>query len=268
MQTNPVNQPFGRQIRQNDAMDSITGLTNTGQIISKDVAPTGVLLYQPVADFSTGPLFPGSMAAKVDQENTLRSVTVAVRGKKQLFLDEMDTEDSYANRQVLPYVWDTNPVGTWKLAGGGKARPFKGYPNDDIQYLVTDVVYPSHYGNIDNYNLSRAINATQDFSKDYEKHVGAILRSDAGLGLEGMNPPVVVPSDGMGIQNPDSWKHLQAQYDLDHKFARNVRMNFQEDNLILDNIPGGPSLDYVLEQSQLRSRREGIHEPSYSTVMN
>ncbi len=217
---------------------------------------------QPVVDFDTGHLFPGAMTAKVQHENDLRLQMTTFKGAQQLYLDEMNSIDSYANRQVLPYVWDVEPVGQWYAPPDGKYRPFRGYNNPEYRNLETDVVYSSHYGSIDNFNLQKALNGTTDFSKDWEKHVGAILQSDSGLGLESANPPIIVPTDNMGIHNPDAWKGLEEQYERDHQYARQVRLQYQDENRVLEHVENDPSMLYMEEQARFRAMRDNLYDQS------
>ena len=260
--------PMGTRVDPYDSaynsslLNLYTGIIDIGtlnKVNERAIQDPSVLLYAPVSDFGNGPLFPGVMSGIVDIDEALREKLTTFKGPIQLYVGEEGTQDSYSNRQVLPQVWSVDPVGVWHVDDPSGKRPFTGYPNPNMFYLNTDVVFPNHYGSIDNTTLNKALAETGDMTRDWEKHLGELIGSDGGMAVEIPAKTFTVPSDGQGIQNPDSWGGLVDQYEKDHAYAYKARLQYQDDNGFPLGVSSDPSLGYMQDQLKLWQNREGIY---------
>ena len=95
--------------------------------------------------------------------------------------------------------------------------------------------------------------------RDWERHLGQLIQSDGGMAVEIPAKNFQVPSDGQGIQNPDSWKGLVEQYEQDHAFAYQARLQYQDENGFPMGLSSSPALEYMQDQQRLWQSREGIY---------
>lgn len=245
-------------------VDVFTGISSEKtltELRDRAVYDLNTLSYQPIADSSTGVLFPDAVTSKVSVESSLRERPTNFKGPTQLDIGE-DNTDQHFERQINPRGWRENMDKEWykgATKGVKNGTPFVGYPNPNYYASYMDAIPTHNTQNLSHAQLTDALRSTAggDFDhNDYLNTVGSLLKSGAvPYGPASANRQQIIQTDGGGVNgDPRLAEAMNAQYEADFNLSKRIMVaDASNDPRFVASAPG---IQYQAEQNQFARSQE------------
>ena len=238
-------------------IDAFTGIMSEGrltEIRDRAVYDENTLTWDPVADSSTGVMFPDSVTAKTVVESSLRVRPTNFKGPKQLDISKSD-DDQHYNRGIHPNAWTGSEMPWYKNKG---ELPFVGFPNPNLFNAYTDIIPTHNVQNLSHSQLTDAMRAMEVGNFDHDKYLqtlGSLIKSDAVPQAASASSDKVIEVDGGGVNgDPRLVERLSNEFEIDFNLAKRIRVaDATNDPRFLASAPG---IQYQSEQNDFARAQE------------
>lgn len=244
--------------------DVFTGILDEGRLTEvrdRALYDKNSLTWYPVADSSTGVLFPDAVQSKTVQESALRVRPTTFKGRKQLDIG-LDNQNQHFDRQVHPL----NSTASWQNRNKENGDfAFSGFPNPDLFYFYTDAIPTQNLQNLTHAELATALSASSVGNFQYNKYLdnlGTIIRTPATYDLKqaqtaassrGPEPRGEIADSGVNA-DPRLLEKMYAEYETSFSDVKRIRVTEQSnDPRFVDPTPSTP---YINEKNSFIEQQE------------